>query len=240
MGARFYGSSEPLFRVLPLRRELVADNACLDEDDVEAIIKKQTRIAVTPCFCRTSAQSSPKAAGCTHNPDFQETCLVFGVFADFYVENGNARKITVQEALAHIHQADEQGNIVEVLNTRDVEAMCSCCPCCCGVMKALMFFGGPSAKYASNYKARADQSQCTSCGKCKERCFMQAVALEEGLAAAIIDDKCVGCGLCVTICPANAITLHKKPEEAVYLPPTDGVIDLYDRITVLRRKTHEI
>lgn len=240
MGRRFYGSQEPLFRVLPIRAEAVEDGGCLDADDVEAIIRRQTRIALTPCFCRTSTQSSPKATGCTHNRDFHDTCMVFGIFADFYLENGNATEITVAEALEHIRRCDGDGNIVEVLNTRDVEVMCSCCPCCCGVMKALMFFGGPSKEVASNYKIRFNESACVQCGKCSERCFMKALEKGEDGKVTLIEHNCVGCGLCATTCPAKALTLHRKPEEAVYLPPTDSVVELYDHITSLRRASYEI
>lgn len=240
MGHRFYGSTEPLFRVLPVRREVVANNECLDVDDVDAIIKRQTRIALTPCFCRTSTQSSPKATGCTTCPDFSETCMVFGIFADFYLENGNAREITVEEALEHIHHTDADNNIIEVLNTRDVEVMCSCCPCCCGVMKALMFFGGPSKQFASNYRIQYDESKCIKCGKCAQRCFMKAIVGKEDKSPEMAYENCVGCGLCATNCPTQALTLHKKPENELYLPPTDSVIELYDHITTLRRGSYEI
>lgn len=240
VGSRFFGSTEPLFRILPLRRELVADDACLDVDDVEAIIKRQTRIALTTCFCRLSTQSSPKATGCEHNPEFDELCIVFGVFADFYMENGNARPITVEEALAHIRRTDEQGNVIEVLNTRDVEVMCSCCPCCCGVLKALMFFGGPSKVFASNYKVHHNPDTCIQCGRCTERCFMKGIAQHEDKSISVNESQCVGCGLCVTTCPGNALILHKKAEEMIYIPPKEGVVELYDHITQLRRRTHEI
>lgn len=240
MGARFYGSGEPLFRVLPVRPELVEGGACLDVDNWEAILKKQRRFALTPCFCRTSTQSSPKATGCTHNADFQNLCMVLGSFADFYLENGNATEISLDDAIRHMRETDAEGNIVEVLNTRDVEVMCRCCPCCCGVMKALLFFGGPSKKLAGNYKAHYDKTKCVQCGRCSERCFMKAIEATEDRSPKMEEDNCVGCGLCVSECPSEALSLHKKPEEDIYFPPSDTVIGLYGHITDLRRSTHEI
>lgn len=238
MGKRFYGSSEPLFRVLPLRRELVEGDECLPGDDVEAIIRRQDRIALTECFCRLSANTNPKSTGCKHNTDFSELCMAFGIFADFYVENGNGRYITQEEALEHMRHCDANGNIVEVLNSQDVEVMCSCCPCCCGVMKALMLFGGPSASLASNYRIKYDKDRCVQCGKCGTRCFMKGITVGKDGTVRIAPGNCVGCGLCVTSCAAGALTLHRKHQ--LYTPPTKNVLQLYDYVRELRRETTEI
>ena len=239
MGARFYGSKEPLFRILPLRRDVVADDKCLEIDDVEAIIRRQDRIALTECFCRKSANTNPKATGCKLNPDYSELCMALGIFADFYVENGNGRYITTEEALEHMRRCDANGNVVEVLNTQDVEVMCSCCSCCCGVMKALKMFGGPSSGVVSNYKVAFNKEECISCGTCGQRCFMGGIEFEDGKVR-LNPDKCVGCGVCVTTCPSGALTLHRKPDDEIYTPPTKTVLELYDHIRDLRRQTHEI
>ena len=239
MGGRFYGSSEPLFRVLPLRRELVEEDGCLPCDDVEAIVRRQDRIAVTQCFCRTSSNMNPKATGCKLNPDYSELCLAFGIFADFYVENGNGRYITTEEALEHMRRCDANGNVVEVLNSRNVEVMCSCCPCCCGVMKALAMYGGPAAKFAGNYRVRLDEEKCVGCGKCGQRCFLKGITFEDGKVT-VNGEKCLGCGLCVTTCPTGALKLYAKPEAELYHPPTENVLQLYDYVRALRRKTGEI
>ena len=182
---------------------------------------------------------NPKATGCKLNPDYSELCMAFGIFADFYVENGNGRYITTEEALEHMRRCDANGNVVEVLNTNDVEVMCSCCSCCCGVMKALTMFGGPSSGVVSNYKVQFDETKCVSCGKCGQRCFMQGVTFQDGKVT-VNHDKCVECGVCVTTCPSGALTLHRKPDDELYTPPTDNVLELYDHIRELRRKTGEI
>mgnify|MGYP002562120644 CR=1 FL=1 len=239
MGNRFYGASEPLFRIIPLRRDIVTGDKCLDVDDMEAIVRRQNKIAVTPCFCRTSSNMNPNATGCHLNPDYSELCLAFGTFAEFYVENGNGRYITTEEALEHMRLADANGNVVEILNTQDVEVMCCCCPCCCGVIKALKMFGGPAARVATNYRAHFESDKCIGCGKCTERCFVDAVKkTEKGLVYAA--EECIGCGLCATTCPSGALTLERKPDNELYTPPTKTAVDLYDYVSVIRRKTFEI
>ena len=240
MGRRFYGSTEPLFRALPIRRGVVENDACLPEDDFEAIIRRQDKIALTPCFCRTSSNMNPKATGCKLNPDYSELCIVFGIFADFYVENGNGRYITMEEALEHMRRCDINGNIIQVLNSQNVEVMCSCCSCCCGVMKALIMYGGPSADLASNYKVHYEESECAHCGICEKRCNMGAITMDENKNLTVNTNRCLGCGVCVTTCPSKALKLHRKLEDEVYHSPTENVLELYDYVRELRRKTSEI
>ena len=166
--------------------------------------------------------------------------MVFGIFADFYLENGNARRITVEEALEHYRNCDKEGNVIEVLNTNNVEVMCSCCPCCCGVLKALKFFGGPGAKTAANYLAKLDGASCTGCGLCEKRCPMGAVKADANGQYILHPDKCIGCGLCASACPSGALTINRKDESDLYYPPENSVIELYEHIRKLRRKTGEI
>ena len=240
MGARFYGSSEPLFRILPVNPDLVDGMECLEIDDYEAILRKQDKIAVTACFCRMSSNMNPKATGCAHNRDYSEHCIVLGDFADFYVSNGNGRYITLGEALSHMRKCETEGNVVEVLNTGNVEVMCSCCPCCCGVIKALTLFGGPATQYLSNYQTNFNQSLCINCGKCSRRCFVSAIKEDDEGKVAVDLDQCIGCGLCVSVCPTKALKLCRKPDSETYIPPKNSAMELYDYVRMLRRKTGEI
>lgn len=238
MGARFMGTKEPIFRVLPLNRALVEDDACLPCDDVEAIIRRQEKIALCECFCRKSTQANPKATGCKNNPDFSRTCMAFGIFAEFYVENGMGEYITTEEALEHMKVCARDGNTVEVLNTTDVEVMCSCCACCCGVLKAMQIFGGQAMKLASNYKISHSDDACVSCGACVERCNLNALRLENGRVV-VNPELCMGCGQCASICPAGAMKLFRKAEEELYTPPRSNVLELYDYVRAERRRDGE-
>ena len=97
LGATFHGSKTPHRRSIPISTGIVPDGPIAPYDDAEAIIRTKKRIAVAECFCRKAVRMYGKT--CTHP---LETCLQFDSFADYYVENGLARYISMDEALATV------------------------------------------------------------------------------------------------------------------------------------------
>ncbi|MGD6933595.1 MAG: hydrogenase iron-sulfur subunit [Candidatus Bathyarchaeia archaeon] len=79
--------------------------------------------------------------------------------------------------------------------------------------------------------SKIDESKCTSCGVCVDKCPYGAIKLEKGKKATVITASCHGCGTCVAECPQHAITqmhftdaqimeqiraaLQDKPEEKI-------------------------
>jgi len=74
--------------------------------------------------------------------------------------------------------------------------------------------------WTSNYYAEADGTACVGCGKCVDRCQVDAISMAEPDGKATINlSRCIGCGLCVSSCPVHALRLLKKEPETV--PPKD-------------------
>lgn len=231
LGSRFFAEEDPFFRILPINTDIVSEKTALPLDDALAIIDRQEKIAVTDCFCRTAGKHSP-SGGCDYP---METCILFGIFADFYLENGTARVLSKEEAKAIIHRSDALGLVIEVSNSQNVEVMCSCCRCCCGVMNAIKLFPGQALDVASNYICQKDESLCIDCGLCAERCIPLAHKMIDGKE--VYDPKlCIGCGLCVTTCPTKALSLHRKEDAKLYTPPGATLLDTYDVVTAKRQK----
>ena len=69
-----------------------------------------------------------------------------------------------------------------------------------------------------------------------ERCQVFAIE-EKGDAYEIIEDKCIGCGLCISTCPSDAISLIRKNQEDIVLPPVDEN-DWYRRRAQMRGVDH--
>ena len=64
--------------------------------------------------------------------------------------------------------------------------------------------------------ATIDESKCTRCGICQEKCRFNAI-----MELPRIDPfTCEGCGVCVIACPMNAITLVARTSGQVYVSET--------------------
>jgi Na+-translocating ferredoxin:NAD+ oxidoreductase subunit B len=220
LGATFHGLKTPHLRSIPINAEITPDAPIAPYDDAAAIIKSKSRIAVAECFCRKAVRMYGK--GCSHS---LETCIQFDSFADYYVDNGMARYISTDEALEILNHNEQEGLVIHILNSQKVEAMCACCSCCCGMLISLKLFPAPAREVKSNYVCSLNETLCTSCGVCVERCPVGALRLKEDKILFRVE-RCIGCGLCVTTCPTEALSLLKKPSDKLYIPP-DTVFETF-------------
>ncbi len=211
----------PQLRVIPIHGSLSPNMSVVPYEDAREIIKKQSKIAVAPCICRVEKEvlgekcSKPK-----------ETCLVFSTGAYYYIENGYGREISTEEALTILDQAHEAGLVCSPSNDQKGFVICNCCGCCCGILSNLKKLPNPSSLVASNYYAEVDESECTGCETCLDRCQMDAISIVNDCAKIDLAN-CIGCGLCVTTCPAEALSLKKKEKPIV--PPSNN-LELYQQI----------
>ncbi|NLT23899.1 MAG: 4Fe-4S binding protein [Syntrophorhabdus sp.] len=51
-----------------------------------------------------------------------------------------------------------------------------------------------------------DSTKCTGCGSCAEACPLEAMTVNDGLAAAD-PETCVECGICMEACTNGAVSL---------------------------------
>jgi ferredoxin len=66
--------------------------------------------------------------------------------------------------------------------------------------------------------AVVDRDACAACGDCLVRCQFGAMSLT-GDVCRVDPGSCVGCGLCTTVCPTEALSLQRRPEGEVIVPP---------------------
>lgn len=213
----------PQLRTIPIARALTPEQTIMPYDEVRKIITQQQKIVLAPCICRREHQMVGK--GCDRP---MEGCLVFGTGAAYYEDNGLGRVIDHEEALRVLQQAEEAGLVLQPSNAQKVENICTCCGCCCQILKNLKRLPNPAEFVASNYYAVVDEQQCIGCEVCLGRCQMGAISVEEGTAR--IDRRyCIGCGLCVPTCDSQAIQLLvKQPEEQV--TPPSRITETYMQI----------
>ena len=192
-------------RVIPLESSVEATPAVETYNRLRDLVREQEVISVEPCICRM--EQGLLGNEC-EKP--KETCIGFGDFAQFYIDNGMGRQISVEEALKVLDTAEEAGLVASPTNSQKIEAICCCCSCCCPILRFAKVMPRPADAVTSFYEASLDAEECNSCGVCADRCQMDAI--EEGDDAyGIVDGRCIGCGLCVAECPTEAISMVPKP-----------------------------
>jgi Pyruvate/2-oxoacid:ferredoxin oxidoreductase delta subunit len=189
-----YGRS---FRVVPVLENVDDPRAALPYEQAAELVRGARRVAVQNCPCRTRERACD-------NP--LETCISLNHVADYVVRRGIGRELTTDEALVLLRQFEELGLVHLSENSNQPSVICNCCPCCCGFLRAVTVHGKQFVVEGTRYRARMDETLCTACGTCEDRCHFDAIAVQGGVA--VVDgEHCLGCGLCAGSCPTGAITM---------------------------------
>ncbi len=219
-GMEIGASNYPWARVMPIEKtitldkEINTDLTVFPYEKMSEFIKTSRKIAVINCSCRTVRRA------CDHP---LETCLVFGSVAEFMVENGFGRYLSIEEALELLEKTEEAGL---VHNTMNIQAnpgfICNCCTCACIILRGLFELHNPRAFAKSNFLPVRDNKICTKCKKCVNICPMEANVFHaahdnEPEKILFLEERCIGCGLCAYHCPNDATklvkTMDKIPEK---------------------------
>ena len=214
------GAYKPaIARTIPINANLKQDYKIQPYENLTRMLEKANSFRVMECICRK--ERSISGHDCDHA---LERCLSFsgeeGAY-DYFSRSG--RIISKEEAFNIIAQAEKEGLIHNVFyNTQEGHgAVCNCCSCCCGVIRAAKEYGAAHTLAKSNYLALIDPDECIACGDCAdERCQMEAISVDDDVYT-VINDRCIGCGVCTIACPTNAISLVERPKEDQDNPPFD-------------------
>jgi len=196
----------PQLRVIPVAGGLTSQHKILPHEMAGELARSQKKFSVGPCICRR--ENTLVGQGCGKP---EETCIGFGLAADFKIRNGIGRKIDLQETLDILKQADENGLVLQPSNNKEALWICCCCGCCCQVLKTFKRHPKPNTLAATPYFAEIKPETCENCGTCVERCQMEALEMDNGFVF-LNQDRCIGCGLCVSTCPTDSIALVRKPD----------------------------
>jgi len=174
----------PFTRVVPVNRSIDPGRVqVLAPDSVRDLVAQATRLAVTPCTCRLSMRRCDGPV---------EVCLQINRGADYTIERGSGREIDQAEALAILTQARDAGLVHVTMNKADAgHFICNCCGCCCQSF-SLLQSDGPQLCDPSRYRPEVDQDACNACGTCADRCWFEAVAVEDAGSARVDAARCLG------------------------------------------------
>ncbi|MBN2158780.1 MAG: 4Fe-4S binding protein [Spirochaetes bacterium] len=191
-------------RVVPVHESIEPRSTVLTYEECARIIDESDQVAVVNCPCRLSQKNCDAPV---------ENCIQVNRGAEYVIDRGHGRKITKQEAMDIIKQAEEAGLVHMTENRLKGNAICNCCGCCCEMFRLMEFTGKKWILSPSRYLAEVGE-ECTACGACLDACPVHAITL--GDIAVIDADACMGCGVCATVCPVNVIRLNQvRPAEHI-------------------------
>ncbi len=178
----------------------------------DIILNHPDHLAVMDCPCRASREDPCMP---------MDVCMVVGEpFTSFVLEHHSkkSRAILLDEALQILEAEDERGHVHHAF-FKDAMlgryyAICNCCSCCCGAIKA--HANGTPMLAASGYVAVIDHDLCLDCGACTSYCQFHALTINAGVSNINID-LCMGCGICISKCDMEALTLELNPSKGIPL-----------------------
>jgi NAD-dependent dihydropyrimidine dehydrogenase PreA subunit len=185
-------------KVIPVRKAIPVTQYVLPTQQATKILKEARFFALAKCGCRVAFRNC-------NNP--LDTCLLLDEEAEYLMSRGYAKKISLDEAKNVLETANNAGlvHLTLYLPGQKIYAICSCCPCCCHDLQALLKYGKTFFVAKSDYIAICNADLCNGCGVCVERCIFGAREIRNGKS--LVKDNCYGCGLCVTTCPTKASSL---------------------------------
>ena len=122
----------PQVRTIPVGESLDRRLEALPYERIAELIDAQDRFAVAPCICRRKAKMLGQ--GCNAP---EETCMMLGDWADYYVRWGRGRRIERAEAMEILARADAANLVLQPSNSQEIAFLCCCCSCCCDVLAGL-------------------------------------------------------------------------------------------------------
>ena len=204
--------TNPPMRVIPKWKSIKDVPGVMPFDDMRHILKEnKDTLAINPCSCLRIAKKRFLDVP-------EEICILVKSTAQYSVDRGSAKKVTVKEALDMLEQVEKYPMAHIGYNEKPVNRLVSNSLSCC-----LVFAVSPPGTLASTapsrFEATVDSEMCIGCKNCVEVCLFDAAKMkyypEFGEERAYIDtEKCMGCGNCVINCciGARKIKLVRPPE----------------------------
>lgn len=205
-----------IHRVIPVGEAIPIELEVFPYERASDLISQAKSWGVRECICRVQQRLIGK--GCDHP---LEACLTFAPIEGAFDHSDIDRAISKDEALAILCHAEEAGLVHSTRNTRsDIDYICNCCPCCCGILRSLTEFNIPTAVARSDFRTAVDAELCVGCGDCLERCPFHALSMP-ALLAMIDEARCMGCGLCASTCSTEALHLERRRAGEVQQTPAN-------------------
>jgi len=232
-GISFLKTNRVQMRTIPVEESVSPENNVSTFDEVMYLLQKsEGPFVAVNCICRKAAKIKGEPCKAT---DREETCMVVNELAKGVIKAGVGTPINKDEAIALIRKNTDEGLILQPSNTKDIDFICSCCGCCCGMIGVHKKLLNPAEYWPTNFFAIIDYTTCNGCGVCSRICQTEAIKFKKNKgkqnSVKVNLKKCLGCGNCVVACKFEGIHLKKKAVEKI---PPKNHDDLYG--TIMQKK----
>ena len=202
-------------RVVPVDQSIDHKDTVRGYDVIRELVRGSGNgpYAVAPCVCRVE---QVKKGNEVKRP--MDTCLTFGMVAQYYIDNGIGRELTEDELMEKLAECEKACLVPFGTNSQSIVNMCMCDKDSCQIFRHLRMLEKPAEEVHAAFSAAIDANLCNGCKKCTAKCQIDAiVATDVQVQAgkktkihAIDPDRCIGCGLCVGVCPQQAISMQPQ------------------------------
>ena len=175
--------------------------------EIKELLLKTDYISCGTCICRHQAALLGKPSDKPVN-----NCMILGESAKFATERGFTTRLTKEEAIKRIEEAEEAGLIHQFANSPDLftNLLCNCYKDRCMIIRGVSKSPMPSIAVNARWLVKINEDDCTACEACIPRCQMDALKMADGKLTRD-ENRCIGCGICMWVCPTEALKLEPRP-----------------------------
>ena len=166
-----------------VHRPVPVDTALKNESRVESWENLQTLIeesargsyGICQCICRRIRKQYDELAD---EPELN-WCMPLGPYADYLIRVGKAVRVTKEEYMERLHEAEKRGYVHNVSNhdgPSPIEYICNCDYQSCMSLRSAGYTAAANGQ-KSNFVAVVNEEDCVACGNCVEKCPNNAVRL---------------------------------------------------------------
>lgn len=205
--------SAPPGKKVPINQEIEHKTTIVPLQELKELIRKTDYIAVGTCICRHQGALLGK-------PSVKPTnnCMMLGESGKFSTERGFTTRLTQEEAIKRLEEAEEAGLIHSFANSPDLYSniLCNCYKDHCLIIKGSRRSPVPSQSVNARWLVKIKEDACINCEACIPRCQMDALKMVDGKLVRE-ELRCIGCGICMWACPADAMVLEPRPAGKILL-----------------------
>ena len=211
-GVEFLSTKLPQVRTIPIQKSLQPVYDAATYDEISCLLDESDGpFTIFECICRKKMALEGNPCKVTER---KETCLGIGEMGQVLAGKDSGRSISKDEAITIIEENQKEGLVLQPSNAKEIDFVCSCCGCCCGLLNIHKNLPKPLNFWATNYYAVIDADTCKGCGICESKCHVDAITVSKQYEYVIVDnERCIGCGVCISSCATNSISLEKKPKQ---------------------------